>query len=769
MKRASLLTVLVLSFASATAFASAKMDLPLQMLVGQPHLGKALLGKAVTAVGGLEQADVIIKSSDPDATAAAIEEAGGEVRAVLGEIMTAFVPVKFFPVLESREEVIGIEASRPLRPLMDSARANTNATQVQTSYDGTNVVVGVIDTGLDYSRADFQTSAGASRVQYLRFQSIGSSGQLTATTCTKGTIDAGTCAIAADNDSAEGHGTHVTGIAAGNGGGTNYIGMAPAADIMLVRNAFSDYITDAGSDGSATFSSSVLDGVAAIFEKAALIDKAAVINLSQGTHVGAHDGTSLLEQGLNSAAAAATGRAIAVAAGNEHIVYATYGGSQLTNVAGGIHAPVSVPDGSSSGYRLWLWDQPVRDQIEVDAWFGAGQSSTCFVMAQAYSNLSKAFVTKTLTTTDTQVTIAELPLSTDNSGTTAATADNKVEMSAGIDASDAQNGKSRALFFIGPGSAGSWSDITIALDDGGNFTAGYIFDIVVRAAGGACSGDIWIEGGGANASAVHFLKGIDTGAFDVGGAGGYAMKVGDNNSTVDIPGTALGVITVGAYLQQKPAASGASTWTDSAGTTYDATVFTSAEPNPQINGVSSEGLGGRTPFSSIGPTIAVGGSQKPDLLAPGDPIISVLPTGYVAAAPLQVDATHYKSQGTSQAAPQVAGIVALLFQMNSCLTAAEVKTALMNSADTTQSGYEAAKDGAGKIDAAAALAAISAPSSQCHTGTGDVPDDGGGSSGGGCGGSLVPVAAAPSAAGLAGLLALLPILAIAGRRLKRKP
>jgi len=250
---------------------------------------------------------------------------------VIGDIMTAFVPIDFLETLEGFDEVVAIEASKRMNLLMDSARSNSGVASVQSgSYDGTrytgkNVIVGAIDSGLDYSRNDFKDADFENtRVQYLAFQSVSSGGEVTVTECKYTAINSGDCAssIPASNDSVVGHGTHILGIAAGNGGGTDYIGCATAADIMLYRNDFDDDINEA----TGSFSSGILDGISKIFTKADVMDKPAVINISQGTHVGAHDNTSLMEQGINAAllgeyatGGKSYGRSVVVAAGNEHI------------------------------------------------------------------------------------------------------------------------------------------------------------------------------------------------------------------------------------------------------------------------------------------------------------------------------------------------------------------------------------------------------------------------------------------------------------------
>ena len=126
------------------------------------------------------------------------------------------------------------------------------------------------------------------------------------TECTVEQIEAGTCAEF--DDDANGHGTHVLGIAAGDGSQTGggipaytYVGMAPRADLMAVRTGYTD--------------TSVLDGVAFVFARATALGKNAVVNYSHGTHFGPHDGTSPLEAGFS--ALSGPGRIIVKSAGNE--------------------------------------------------------------------------------------------------------------------------------------------------------------------------------------------------------------------------------------------------------------------------------------------------------------------------------------------------------------------------------------------------------------------------------------------------------------------
>jgi serine protease AprX len=122
------------------------------------------------------------------------------------------------------------------------------------------------------------------------------------------------------------------------------------------------------------------------------------------------------------------------------------------------------------------------------------------------------------------------------------------------------------------------------------------------------------------------------------------------------------------------------------------------------------------PFSAYGKDEA--GGSKPDLVAPGTGIISdvanlnaQLPTKHKEKL---VGTTYMKVAGTSFAAPQVAGAVALLLQSNPNLTPDQVKyrlkaTALKNvpqgAWDTRAlwTGYNPTKAGAGFLDIQAAV------------------------------------------------------------------
>ncbi|MCA0429287.1 MAG: S8 family peptidase [Bacteroidetes bacterium] len=210
------------------------------------------------------------------------------------------------------------------------------------AYNGSGVVIGIIDTGCDFNHPDFKTSSGNTRINYLWDQTITS-----ATTSplpygygqewTSAQINASLCT---HSDLAHyGHGTHVTGIAAGNGlaNGTHY-GISSEADIIVVA-------LDFNKNGTI-----IADAANYIFNKAALLGKPCVINASVGNYYGSHDGTDLEAQLIdNMIGPTKPGKVIVAAAGNAgNIKYHT------KTTVNGIDTNFTWIQNSSSSLNYWL-------------------------------------------------------------------------------------------------------------------------------------------------------------------------------------------------------------------------------------------------------------------------------------------------------------------------------------------------------------------------------------------------------------------------------
>lgn len=118
-------------------------------------------------------------------------------------------------------------------------------------------------------------------------------------------------------------------------------------------------------------------------------------------------------------------------------------------------------------------------------------------------------------------------------------------------------------------------------------------------------------------------------------------------------------------------------------------------------------------YSSQGPSIA-DGYEKPDIVAPGSHLVSLIAPGSKLDADhpdAHVDDTYARGSGTSFAAGVASGAAALLRQAHPDWTPDQVKEAITSSAAPGPVG-ERNVDGHGALDVAAATTATPAPGSQ---------------------------------------------------------
>ncbi len=240
---------------------------------------------------------------------ARLSDFGITINSKIGNIWTVKIPVRSLSQLGKIKGLDFIEIDTPVKTRLDSARADTkvdlvhNGTGLSQTYTGEGVIVGVIDTGLDFTHPTLQDQNGNLRLTHVWDQADDSGtppdGYSYGSEYNVNTI----LAAQGDTEADEGsHATHVTGIAAGSGNGSDgkFSGVAPEAEIV--------YIQVSGGSG-------IIDGAVYIFDYAASVDKPAVINMSLGTHIGPHDGTSLLDQAFDSIVG--QGKILVGAAGNE--------------------------------------------------------------------------------------------------------------------------------------------------------------------------------------------------------------------------------------------------------------------------------------------------------------------------------------------------------------------------------------------------------------------------------------------------------------------
>ena len=215
------------------------------------------------------------------------------------DFITALVPVSQIEALAGVENVTLISVSELMQPMTDLAREQTgtnyllNASAGQgrglmTTYDGTGVVLGIIDTGIDFGHIAFKDKDGNSRIKRAYLYNGSGTGKI----YTEANI-----AEATTDDNTQDHGTHTASTAGGssviingqtitvtdNHADATYGGMAPGADLYLagVKNLYETHITTA---------------LRKMVEYADSVEKPLVISNSWGSIGGPRDGSGQLSE-----------------------------------------------------------------------------------------------------------------------------------------------------------------------------------------------------------------------------------------------------------------------------------------------------------------------------------------------------------------------------------------------------------------------------------------------------------------------------------------
>lgn len=247
------------------------------------------------------------------------------------------------------------------------------------SLSGEGVLAAVIDSGIDWKNTDFRNSNGSTRILKLWDQTVApeSSGYAPPEGYVVGTeynrdvinlaLSGDEAALRSMNLSRDysGHGTFVTGIAAGNGQGMagSFRGVAFESDLIIVKLGDSE-------QRQFPRTTRLMEAVNYCIMEAQKAGKPVVINMSFGNNQGSHDGTDLLSTYLN-AASDVWKNVIVCGSGNE--------------AGNGIHASGMLSDRKAesvelavgeyeSGFNLQLWKN-YSDEYGVELIAPSGERS----------------------------------------------------------------------------------------------------------------------------------------------------------------------------------------------------------------------------------------------------------------------------------------------------------------------------------------------------------------------------------------------------------
>ncbi|HUU28890.1 MAG TPA: S8 family serine peptidase [archaeon] len=551
-----------------------------------------------------------------------------------GDIAAGLVFLESLPRVAASPAVKFIRLERLFFPCDDLGVLSVRAARVQPKLGltGKGVLIGVLDSGIDWRHRDFRSSDGSTRLAAILDLSESSASLPGGEPGAEGPFGGILYTSEHINDALRngrtlrhadylGHGTHVAGSAAASPAYPPdtigiYGGIAGGAEIVAVKVS--------STPRDSFFSEvNIMNGLSFLDSLAAALGRPYVCNMSFGGALGSHDGMSSFERFIaDFAAEGLSGRALVAASGNERHRSAHSAGNFVES------------EGDSTALELLVNGQGSKnDELRVEIWLSTGHPGMNFSLVTPDGTILGPF--KDGFRNEEGFITEEGIIFVENA-------------------------------FGGPDP-----------ESGDRLIAADFYDLAALDES-AAEDNIEISTG-----AWRFILQSRTGSFDayVYGTDGLSARFGSHVTelgTISVPGTSPELITVGAYTSRDD--------------------WVSLEP-----GVSSarQFLGGSVPgtltyFSSLGPNRK--GLLKPELTAPGRWIMASLsrmawpvdeplslfhsPVGGKPLLMVALDSIHAAGQGTSFAAPHVAGICALLLEANPNLTNQEIKNILTSTAAT---------------------------------------------------------------------------------------
>lgn len=192
---------------------------------------------------------------------------------------------------------------------------------------GNGVLLGFVDTGIDYHNETFRHADGTSKIRYIWDQTIKGSPPIGYPFGSEYSRERINEALNGDNPfvtvphrDTVGHGTFLASVAGGKEI-DEFIGAAPDAEIIAVKLKqaspffYERYLVPAWQENAFT-SDDVMMGIQYIIEKSLELKRPVAICISLGSNLGGHNGFNTLEEYI-SRIAGITGIAICAAAGDE--------------------------------------------------------------------------------------------------------------------------------------------------------------------------------------------------------------------------------------------------------------------------------------------------------------------------------------------------------------------------------------------------------------------------------------------------------------------
>ncbi|WP_346870077.1 S8 family peptidase [Clostridium sp. UBA5119] len=264
-------------------------------------------------IGDVEETNIeliILYSGTPEVMKEKINAIGGTFEDLDFGYGIVTIPRGDIEKLIGIREINYIELPKNLYLSFEPSNRASCITEVNTNYglEGEGVLIGFIDSGIDYVNQSFRLENGDTRIDFI-YDLYENRRIYTREEINAALRSPDPYSLVPHFDRA-GHGTHVAGIACAGGNiPRRFYGVAPRSSIAMVKMT-----REIGGQGAK--STQLMRGIKFLIDRAYELNKPLVINISFSTNDGAHTGNSLLEQYIEIVSTVQRVN-IVVAAGNE--------------------------------------------------------------------------------------------------------------------------------------------------------------------------------------------------------------------------------------------------------------------------------------------------------------------------------------------------------------------------------------------------------------------------------------------------------------------
>lgn len=333
------------------------------------NISKALLSKLNINENSNEIVEVVIISGDSvDNLTQFVDNLGGTYESLGYGFGIVSIPMDKFADLARNKNIRYIEIPKSLYTTDNASNRASCVQQARDTFNlqGEGVLIGFIDSGIDYTHPGFRNDDGTTRVEYIYDLSQG--GQIYNKAKINEALKSNDPYSIVNSYDETAHGTHVAGIACAGGKiNPNYYGVAPKSSIAMVKST----------RGSFALSTNIMRGLKFLVDKGKELGMPLVVNISLSTNDGAHNGTSLLEQYISTIATLER-ITICIAAGNE--------GSAAHHIGGDLYGERRVSMNIASDERsvvINLYTSVLQD-ISINIVSPTGNTSGDIEISEGY-------------------------------------------------------------------------------------------------------------------------------------------------------------------------------------------------------------------------------------------------------------------------------------------------------------------------------------------------------------------------------------------------